>query len=56
MTRLTVVVAAIAAISFSATAQKQPVTIFLAGDSTMAAKQPEKRPETGWCEMLGQHF
>jgi lysophospholipase L1-like esterase len=56
MTRLTVVVAAIAAISFSATAQKQPVTIFLAGDSTMAAKQPEKRPETGWGEMLGQHF
>jgi lysophospholipase L1-like esterase len=56
MTRLAVVVAAIAAISFSATAQKQPVTIFLAGDSTMAAKQPEKRPETGWGEMLGQHF
>jgi lysophospholipase L1-like esterase len=56
MTRLVVVVAAIAAISFSATAQKQPVTIFLAGDSTMAAKQPEKRPETGWGEMLGQHF
>ena len=56
MTRLVVVVAAIAAISFSATAQKQPVTIFLAGDSTMAVKQPEKRPETGWGEMLGQHF
>jgi lysophospholipase L1-like esterase len=32
------------------------VTIFLAGDSTMAAKLPEKRPETGWGEMLGQHF
>jgi lysophospholipase L1-like esterase len=56
MTRLAVVVAAIAAISLSAIAQKQPVTIFLAGDSTMAAKQPEKRPETGWGEMLGQHF
>lgn len=37
-------------------AQKRPVTVFLAGDSTMAAKQPEKRPETGWGEMLGQHF
>jgi len=56
MTRLAVVIVAIAAISFSAIAQKQPVTIFLAGDSTMAAKQPEKRPETGWGEMLGQHF
>jgi lysophospholipase L1-like esterase len=31
-------------------------TIFLAGDSTMAAKLSEKRPETGWGEMLGQHF
>jgi len=36
--------------------QKPVVTIFLAGDSTMAAKLPEKRPETGWGEMLGQHF
>jgi lysophospholipase L1-like esterase len=39
-----------------AAAQKTPVTIFLAGDSTMAAKLAEKRPETGWGEMLGQHF
>jgi lysophospholipase L1-like esterase len=37
-------------------AQSSPVTVFLAGDSTMAPKQPEKRPETGWGEMLGQHF
>lgn len=37
-------------------AQKDAVTIFLAGDSTMAPKLPEKRPETGWGEMLGQHF
>lgn len=39
-----------------AVAQKRPVSIFLAGDSTMAMKQPDKRPETGWGEMLGQHF
>lgn len=37
-------------------AQSAPVTIYLAGDSTMAPKIPEKRPETGWGEMLGQHF
>lgn len=37
-------------------AQKPTVTIFLAGDSTCAAKLPEKRPETGWGEMLGDHF
>jgi lysophospholipase L1-like esterase len=32
------------------------VTIYLAGDSTMAQKLPEKRPETGWGEMLGSFF
>jgi lysophospholipase L1-like esterase len=37
-------------------AQKVPVTIFLAGDSTCAPKLPETRPETGWGEMLGQRF
>lgn len=37
-------------------AQKKPITIFLAGDSTMAAKLAEKRPETGWGEMLGSQF
>ena len=31
-------------------------TIYLAGDSTMAQKLPEKRPETGWGEMLGSFF
>jgi lysophospholipase L1-like esterase len=35
---------------------KEPITIFLAGDSTMAAKRAEKRPETGWGEFLQQHF
>jgi lysophospholipase L1-like esterase len=35
---------------------KEPVTVFLAGDSTMASKRPEKRPETGWGEFLGRHF
>ena len=37
-------------------AQKRPITVFLAGDSTMAMKQPDKRPETGWGEMLQQYF
>jgi lysophospholipase L1-like esterase len=34
----------------------RPVTIHLAGDSTMAPKLAEKRPETGWGEMLQQFF
>src|SRR4051812_6263151 len=33
-----------------------PITIWIAGDSTAAQKLPEKRPETGWGEMLGQYF
>jgi lysophospholipase L1-like esterase len=35
---------------------KGPVTIYLAGDSTMAEKRPDKRPETGWGELLQQFF
>ena len=37
-------------------AQKSPITVFLAGDSTCAIKLAEKRPETGWGEMFGQFF
>jgi len=33
-----------------------PVTVWLAGDSTMAQKQPDKRPETGWGEALQPCF
>jgi len=32
------------------------ITVHLAGDSTMAEKLESKRPETGWGEMLQQHF
>ena len=35
---------------------KEPVTVFLAGDSTMAPKLETKRPETGWGEHLQKHF
>lgn len=35
---------------------KEPVTVFLAGDSTMAPKLETKRPETGWGEQLQKHF
>ena len=37
-------------------APERPVTIHLAGDSTMASKRPEKRPETGWGEYLAAAF
>ena len=33
-------------------ARARPITVWLAGDSTMAQKQPDKRPETGWGEAL----
>jgi N-acyl-D-amino-acid deacylase len=35
---------------------KPPVTVHLAGDSTMAEKLAEKRPETGWGEMFQPWF
>jgi lysophospholipase L1-like esterase len=35
---------------------REPVTLYLAGDSTMAQKLPEKRPETGWGETLQEFF
>lgn len=38
------------------TEAKEPITVFLAGDSTMAEKLAEKRPETGWGELLQGHF
>ena len=34
----------------------EPVTVFIAGDSTAALKQENKRPETGWGEQLQKHF
>lgn len=42
--------------SVSVYAQKQPVVVYLAGDSTMAQKQENRRPETGWGEMLQKYF
>ncbi|HSQ23687.1 MAG TPA: GDSL-type esterase/lipase family protein [Pyrinomonadaceae bacterium] len=40
----------------SLAAAQEPITVYLAGDSTMARKLPEKRPETGWGEELQQFF
>jgi lysophospholipase L1-like esterase len=37
-------------------ARAQPITVWLAGDSTMAQKQQDKRPETGWGEALQPCF
>lgn len=46
----------ITALTAITAAQGSPVKLFLAGDSTCAEKLPEKRPETGWGEMLAAHF
>ena len=43
-------------LTVAAWSQNGSVTIYLAGDSTCANKTPDKRPETGWGEMLGLHF
>ena len=44
------------ALGFTQVAQAQTITVYLAGDSTMAEKLAEKRPETGWGEKLQQLF
>jgi len=54
--KVCLIFALVGAFAAGISGQASPVTIFLAGDSTMAAKLPEKRPETGWGEMLGKHF
>lgn len=40
----------------TAASAQQPITLYIAGDSTAAQKLPEKRPETGWGEDLQSHF
>lgn len=41
---------------FSCTREQDKITLYLIGDSTMAPKKEEARPETGWGEMLPQFF
>jgi len=41
---------------FGFIAPEKQITIFLAGDSTMAEKRSDKRPETGWGEELQAYF
>lgn len=35
---------------------KEPITIFTIGDSTMANKKADVYPETGWCQVLGDYL
>lgn len=41
---------------FLSVAAYAQLTVFLAGDSTLAIKTADRRPETGWGEMLQQYF
>ncbi|HEV2861288.1 MAG TPA: rhamnogalacturonan acetylesterase [Pyrinomonadaceae bacterium] len=53
--RLTIALLALSLLAPAAFA-KEPVTVFIAGDSTAAPKLETKRPETGWGEQLQKHF
>ena len=44
------------ACGFETLAQNPPIVVYLAGDSTLAQKTPDKRPETGWGEYLQSQF
>lgn len=43
-------------VAFNTEAQKTSIVVYLVGDSTLANKAENKRPETGWGEMLQQYF
>lgn len=49
-------VSGIAFASVASAAVPTAVTLHLAGDSTMAEKRSQKRPETGWGERLAERF
>jgi pectinesterase len=53
--RILYVLCLLSALACAASA-KGPITVHLAGDSTMAKKLPEKRPEAGWGEALPKFF
>ena len=42
--------------AFQIAVSAQPITVYLAGDSTMANKTAQRRPETGWGEYLQSNF
>jgi len=46
----------LALVSTLALRAASPITVYIAGDSTMAQKAPDKRPETGWGEALQPCF
>ena len=50
------VILSILLLSVFASAQKSPIVVYLAGDSTLARKTDDKRPETGWGEYLQSRF
>lgn len=52
----TILLLVLLACAFTASNAKDQVVIYLAGDSTMAEKTADKRPETGWGEMLEGKF
>jgi len=54
--KITGIIILAAALNIYAFAQKSPIVVYLAGDSTLAEKLPEKRPETGWGEMFQRYF
>lgn len=54
--RALVLLSSIAFVTVAGAATPSSVTLHLAGDSTMAEKRAEKRPETGWGERLAERF
>ena len=56
MSRLKVLLVASLSVAAAFTSAPPRITVWMAGDSTMAEKLATRRPETGWGEMLAQYF
>ena len=54
--KLFAVLALIFVLNIFAFGQKQPITVYLVGDSTMADKPLNDNPERGWGQILPQYF
>ena len=52
----TILVLATLLCAFTIAQAREPIAIYLAGDSTLAEKTADKRPETGWGEKLEGNF
>ena len=56
MTRIIQIFTVVLIVVLTSCSNEKEIQVFCIGDSTMANKPEEVFPETGWCQVLDQHF